>query len=65
MFYYCDNLTYLDISNFRIENSKNYSIFYSLPEYGKILVNEEFVDKIYSQIPKGWEIEVKKNITNF
>ena len=61
MFYYCNNLEFLDISSFttKISNISYLDIFDSLAYKGKILVNQDFLNKIRNQIPNNWEIIIK------
>ena len=57
MFYRCPKLEFLDISGFVYD--KNVSLFYDLPEFGTLIVNKDFIDKINNQIPPEWEIKIK------
>jgi len=56
MFYGCNNLIYLDISNFHYD--KNVSLFYDLPDNGKLFVNKDFINIIEKQIPSSWDINI-------
>ena len=57
MFYECSELKYLDISGFT--GDKNVSMFYGLPNKGKIIIKENFLELIKEQIPIDWEYVIK------
>ena len=57
MFFGCNNLKYLDVSGF--SSNKNVTIFYGLPNGGKIIVEKNFSELIKEQIPNDWEFVIK------
>ena len=57
MFYGCSKLEYIDISGFTFD--KNVSLFYDLPDYGTLITNSEFINKVDRQIPTNWNIILK------
>ena len=58
MFFGCSSLKFLDISNFI--SDKNVTMFYGLPNQGKIYVGKNFSELIKGQIPNDWEFVIKE-----
>ena len=59
MFFGCNKLKYIDISGFT--SDENISMFHGLPNKGKIIVKENFVEIIKDQIPYDWEYVIKND----
>ena len=58
MFFGCSSLKVLDISGFT--SDKNVTMFYGLPNQGKIFVGKNFSELIKGQIPNDWEFVIKE-----
>ena len=62
IFAYCSKLKYLDISNFRFNETheeEGYNdIFTGLSSSGTMRINKEFYNKLKEQIPKSWNIQL-------
>ena len=54
MFYNCTSLSSINLSNFSINEKKVY-LFRNLPNNGTIIMNKEYIGKIYD-IPSEWRI---------
>jgi len=52
MFTYCKSLTYIDISNFIINNKT--TLFQNLSDEGTIKMNKDYIGKIF-YIPSKWK----------
>ena len=57
MFYGCEKLKNIDISNFTLNKDvRNVSLFSNLHNNGTLFVRKEFFEIIKSQIPLNWSI---------
>ena len=56
IFYYCPNLSYIDISSFKCADGFSSGMFSNLPNFGIIKVNKNCSNEIEKSIPTNWTL---------